>query len=114
MAYGESYLPKEEEKKEDAEAMAEVEEKEESTIKDTIEEVDASKDATVDLKESNEQEHVDIPTMSQEQVLLLQLLRRAKRQQDLIIEIQKMLKALDGMEKSVHKTIDQIKQIQFA
>ena len=54
------------------------------------------------------------PTMSPEQTLLLQVLRRAKRQQDLIVQVQKNLKVLSNIEKSMGKTVDQIKQLQSA
>jgi predicted nucleic acid-binding Zn-ribbon protein len=50
--------------------------------------------------------------MSPEQVLLLQVLRRAKRQQDLIIEVQKNLKSLTTVQKGIEKTTEQIKQLQ--
>ncbi len=56
----------------------------------------------------------EAPTMSPEHTLLLQVLRRAKRQQDLIIEVQKSLKALAVVEKSIGKTTEQIKQLQSA
>lgn len=46
--------------------------------------------------------------------MILQVLRRAKRQQDLIREIQKNLKVLSSIEKSIGKTTDQIKQLQVA
>ncbi len=51
------------------------------------------------------------PTMSPEQVLLLQLLRRAKRQQELVIEVQKNLKSLTTIQKSIEKTTEQVKQL---
>jgi hypothetical protein len=60
-----------------------------------------------------EQQQV-MPTMSPEQVLLLQVLRRAKRQQDLIIEIQKNLKSLTNIQKGIEKTTEQVKQLQSA
>jgi predicted nucleic acid-binding Zn-ribbon protein len=50
--------------------------------------------------------------MSPEQVLLLQVLRRAKRQQDLIIEVQKNLKSLTNIQKGIEKTTEQVKQLQ--
>jgi hypothetical protein len=42
----------------------------------------------------------------------LQVLRRAKRQQELIIEIQKNLKSLTNIQKGIEKTIEQVKQLQ--
>jgi hypothetical protein len=60
---------------------------------------------------ATKQEQV-MPTMSPEQVLLLQVLRRAKRQQDLIIEVQKNLKSLTNIQKGIEKTTDQVKQLQ--
>ncbi|HEX7032567.1 MAG TPA: hypothetical protein VF172_06165 [Nitrososphaera sp.] len=54
------------------------------------------------------------PTMSPEHTLLLQLLRRAKRQQDLITQVQKSLKMMAGIEKSIGKATDQVKQLQSA
>ena len=53
-----------------------------------------------------------MPTMSPEQVLLLQVLRRAKRQQDLVIEVQKNLKSLTNIQKGIEKTTEQVKQLQ--
>jgi predicted nucleic acid-binding Zn-ribbon protein len=44
--------------------------------------------------------------------LLLQVLRRAKRQQDLIIEVQKNLKSLTNIQKGIEKTTEQVKQLQ--
>jgi hypothetical protein len=52
-----------------------------------------------------------VPTMSPEQVLLLQVLRRAKRQQDLIIEVQKNLKSLANIQKDIERTKEQVKQL---
>ena len=52
-----------------------------------------------------------VPTMSPEQVLLLQVLRRAKRQQDLIIEVQKNLKSLANIQKDIERTKEQGKQL---
>ena len=52
-----------------------------------------------------------VPTMSPEQVLLLQVLRRAKRQQDLIIEVQKNLKSLTNIQKDIERTKEQVKQL---
>jgi predicted nucleic acid-binding Zn-ribbon protein len=42
------------------------------------------------------------------------VLRRAKRQQDLIIEIQKNLKSLTNIQKGIEKTTEQMKQLQSA
>src|SRR3712207_3246427 len=53
-----------------------------------------------------------MPTMSPEQVLLLQVLRRAKRQQDLVIKVQKNLKSLANIQKGIEKTTEQVKQLQ--
>ncbi len=47
-------------------------------------------------------------TMSPEQVLLLQLLRRAKRQQELVIEVQKNLKPLATIQKRIDKMAEQV------
>ena len=49
--------------------------------------------------------------MSPEQVLLLQVLRRAKRQHDLTIEVQKNLKSLMNIQKGIQKTAEQVKQL---
>jgi predicted nucleic acid-binding Zn-ribbon protein len=46
--------------------------------------------------------------------LLLQVLRRAKRQQELIIEVQKNLKSLTNIQKSIEKTKEQVKLLQSA
>jgi hypothetical protein len=54
-----------------------------------------------------------MPTMSPEQVLLLQVLRRAKRQQDLVIEVQKDLKSLTNIQKGLWKTTEQVKLLQL-
>ncbi|HEX2107138.1 MAG TPA: hypothetical protein VHF28_05345 [Nitrososphaera sp.] len=51
-------------------------------------------------------------TMSPEQILLLQLLRRAKRQQELVIEVQKSLKPLTIIQKSIEKIGEQVRQLQ--
>jgi hypothetical protein len=64
-------------------------------------------------QDAAKQEQQIAPTMSPEQVLLLQLLRRAKRQQDLIIEVQKNLKSLINIQKGIEKTAEQLKQIQL-
>jgi hypothetical protein len=53
------------------------------------------------------------PSTSPEQTLLLQLLRRAKRQQELIAQVQKGLKALANVEKNIGKATEQIKQLQL-
>jgi hypothetical protein len=58
------------------------------------------------------QEQKLAPTMSPEHVLLLQLLRRAKRQQDLVIEVQKNLKSLINIQKGIEKTTEQLKHLQ--
>jgi predicted nucleic acid-binding Zn-ribbon protein len=42
------------------------------------------------------------------------VLRRAKRQQDLIVQVQKSLKVLVNLDKSVGKTMAEIKQLQSA
>jgi hypothetical protein len=55
-----------------------------------------------------------VPTMSPEQVLLLQVLRRAKRQQELIIEVQKNLKSLRNIQKDIERTKEQVKQLHSA
>jgi len=64
-----------------------------------------------DLNEAKQQQQI-APTMSPEQVLLLQLLRRAKRQQELVIEVQKNLKSLNTIQKGMGKTTEQVKQLQ--
>ncbi len=53
-------------------------------------------------------------TMSPEHTLLLQVLRRAKRQQDLITQIQKSLKTLASIEKSIGKATEQVRLLQSA
>jgi len=53
-------------------------------------------------------------TMSPEEILLLQVLKRAKRNQNLITEIQKSLKVLTTMERDIGKTRGQVKQMQSA
>jgi hypothetical protein len=50
--------------------------------------------------------------MSTEQTLLLQVLRRARCQQDLIVQVQKSLKVLANIEKNMGKTTKQVKQLQ--
>jgi hypothetical protein len=65
------------------------------------------------VSEKQEQQQ-SVPTMSPEQVLLLQVLRRAKRQQDLIIEVQRNLKLLTYVQKEIEKTREQVKQLQSA
>jgi hypothetical protein len=60
------------------------------------------------------QQQQQVPTMSPEQVLLLQVLRRAKRQQDLIIEVQKNLKSLTNIQKDIERTKEQVKQLHSA
>lgn len=67
----------------------------------------------LDVAKKQEQQQL-IPTMSPEHVLLLQVLRRAKRQQDLIIEVQRNLKLLTYIQKENEKTREQIKQLQSA
>ena len=67
----------------------------------------------LDVSEKQEQQQ-SVPTMSPEQVLLLQVLRRAKRQQDLIIEVQRNLKLLTYIQKEIEKTREQVKQLQSA
>lgn len=114
MAYGETYTPSDEIGKEDTKVMTEVDEEEQPMIAETADERSVSEEAAIDLRDEGQEEPAAVPKMSQEQVLLLQLLRRAKRQQDLIMEVQKGLKALAGIERSVDKTIDQVKQIQLA
>jgi hypothetical protein len=52
------------------------------------------------------------PTMSPEQVLLLQVLRRAKRQQELVADVQKSLKSLTTIQKGIEKTTELVKQLQ--
>lgn len=64
-----------------------------------------------DLDTSKQQQQI-ASTMSPEQVLLLQLLRRAKRQQELVIEVQKNLKSLTTIQKGIEKTSEQVKQLQ--
>ena len=71
-------------------------------------------DAAQTLQKVGQQQQQLVPTMSPEQVLLLQVLRRAKRQQDLIIEIQKNLKSLTNIQKGIEKTTEQMKQLQSA
>lgn len=72
----------------------------------------AIEEQRVTEQDAAKQEQQIAPTMSPEQVLLLQLLRRAKRQQDLVIEVQKNLKSLINIQKGIEKTADQLKQIQ--
>ncbi len=67
----------------------------------------------LDVAKKQEQ-YQPVPTMSPEHVLILQVLRRAKRQQDLIIEVQKNLKLLTYIHKEIEKTREQVKQIQSA
>jgi predicted nucleic acid-binding Zn-ribbon protein len=50
--------------------------------------------------------------MSPEQVLLLQVLRRAKPQQDLVIKVQKNLESLTNIQKNIEKIIEQVKHLQ--
>ena len=52
-----------------------------------------------------------MPTLYSKQILLLQALRRAKRQQDLVIEVQKYLKSLTSIQKGLEKTIEQSMQL---
>jgi hypothetical protein len=73
-----------------------------------ITELDAAK------KQQQQQEQQLVPTMSPEHVLLLQVLRRAKRQQDLIIEVQKNLRLLTNIQKDIERTKEQMKQLQSA
>jgi predicted nucleic acid-binding Zn-ribbon protein len=40
------------------------------------------------------------------------LLRRAKRQQDLVIEVQKNLKSLTNIQKGIEKTAEQLRHLQ--
>jgi hypothetical protein len=65
-------------------------------------------------KKQQQQEQQLVPTMSPEHVLLLQVLRRAKRQQDLIIEVQKNLRLLTNIQKDIERTKEQMKQLQSA
>jgi chromosome segregation ATPase len=67
----------------------------------------------LDVAKKQEQQQL-VPTMSHEQVLLLQVLRRAKRQQELIIEVQRNLKLLTYIQKEMEKTREQVKQLQSA
>jgi hypothetical protein len=67
-----------------------------------------------ELDVAKQQKQQLVPTMSPEHVLLLQVLRRAKRQQDLIIEMQKNLKSLTNIQKGIEKTTEQMKQLQSA
>ncbi len=64
-----------------------------------------------DLDTSKQQQQI-ASTMSPEQVLLLQLLRRAKRHQELVIEVQKNLKSLTTIQKEIEKIGQQVKQLQ--
>jgi hypothetical protein len=79
-----------------------------------------AEEAVVDDSKQADQEQImepdtapqqQVPTMSPEQVLLLQVLRRAKRQQDLIIEVQKNLKSLANIQKDIERTKEQVKQL---
>jgi hypothetical protein len=65
-------------------------------------------------EKQQQQEQQLVPTMSPEHVLLLQVLRRAKRQQDLIIEVQKNLRLLTNIQKDIERTKEQMKQLQSA
>jgi hypothetical protein len=80
----------------------------------------AAEEAVADYSKQADQEQImepdtapqqQVPTMSPEQVLLLQVLRRAKRQQDLIIEVQKNLKSLANIQKDIERTKEQVKQL---
>ena len=62
-------------------------------------------------QDSGKQEQQVMRTMSPEQVLLLQVLGRAKRQHDLTIEVQKNLKSLMNIQKGIQKTAEQVKQL---
>jgi hypothetical protein len=66
----------------------------------------------IGLDAAQQQQQQIAPTMSPEQVLLLQVLRRAKRQQELVIEVQKSLKSLTTIQKGIEKTTEQVKQLQ--
>lgn len=61
-----------------------------------------------------QEEQQSVPSMSPEQVLLLQVLRRAKRQQELIIEVQRNLKLLTYIQKEIEKIREQVKPLQSA
>jgi len=67
-----------------------------------------------DSRQSSATPQEQKPFMSPEHALLLQVLRRAKRQQDLIIQVQKSLKLLANIEKSTDKTALQINKLQSA
>jgi hypothetical protein len=71
-------------------------------------------DAAKKQQQQQQQEQQLVPTMSPEHVLLLQVLRRAKRQQDLIIEVQKNLRLLTNIQKDIERTKEQMKQLQSA
>ena len=87
-----------------------------STDQETEEAVaDESKQADQEqILEPDTAQQQQVPTMSPEQVLLLQVLRRAKRQQELIIEVQKNLKSLTSIQKDIERTKEQVKQLQSA
>src|SRR5919106_762096 len=74
----------------------------------------ADEEKQITEQDAAKQEQQVAPTMSPEQVLLLQVLRRAKRQQDLIIEVQKNLKSLTNIQKGIERTIERAKEKEFA
>jgi hypothetical protein len=77
------------------------------------EELEITKSAPVKEGDGQHPEQSATPsTMSKEEVLLLQVLRRAKRQQELIAEVQRSLRALTSIDKGIEKTAAQVKQLQ--
>ena len=77
------------------------------------EDVEITKTAPVKEGDGQQPEQSATPsTMSKEEVLLLQVLRRAKRQQELIAEVQRSLRALTSIDKGIEKTAAQVKQLQ--
>jgi hypothetical protein len=77
------------------------------------EDIEITKPAPVKEGDVQQPDQSAIPSrMSKEEVLLLQVLRRAKRQQELIAEVQRSLRALTSIDKGIEKTAAQVKQLQ--
>jgi hypothetical protein len=77
------------------------------------EDIERTNATTDEQGEGQQQDQSATPsTMTKEEILLLQVLRRAKRQQELITEVQRSLRTLTNIDKSIEKTTAQVKQLQ--
>lgn len=98
----------------DAELNSEQTFQTESEKEQPVSEYEAAGEVQEQTAEGSQDAASQQPAMSPEHMLLLQVLRRAKRQQDLIMQVQKSLKTLSNVEKQVARTTDQVRQLQSA